>query len=302
MNAAEAILAKTQLTTHPEVIKAVANFAHGNLLAISRARLANQRKHGDPDHVNVDTFEDRSEGDEQRQIEHSEEVGHKPALTLTQRADQFATMAAWCLKYAADHGWKEFNAPQTFEAYLGASITRMREADTTGAMLPAMRGISREQAIEMQKQAMREQAMELEGNRADLMAMQSDYEIGEDITDTLDEMGSVAQHRLRVKVIDSLMYRAERNAKQIFKTNGRGALAENLLAEREILFGDCLELQAELEEFEKTRRVKIDGELLGTNRTLTTISTTHQNQLTLYKRQMKEEAEAAVRLKQQRAA
>jgi len=265
-------------------IRSIANLCHGNLQTISSVRLANIEKRGDADltRAMVEGTMDHpagEPGDEGAEIERSAELGFAHRLTVTQRGDCFASIREACFNLAAERGFTGFDAPRNFKDYLEGRVARLRTGAVSEADIAViqkkMLGYDRDQAKAFALKSNKARAEELEKNADAVIAEDSSYETDIDFEEACGSLGWLFQQRMRVKVIDGIMY----EVKRIDKVLENHTTFEALIAKRNDLSLDALVLENELKQFERTYRTSINKEMGETGWTPSVVDPEHQSKM-----------------------
>lgn len=263
-------------------VRSVTNLCHGNLQTISSVRLANIEKRGDADTTRamVEGTMDQPAGELNDEVianERAVEQGFNSRLTVTQRGDCFASIRQACFDLAQERGFTGYDEPRNFKDYLEGRISRLKTGSVSAADIDAvqkrMLGYSKEQAKAFAEKVNNARAENLEKNAEAVLAEDSSYETDIDFEEACGLLGWLFQQRMRVKVIDGIMYEVKRIDAVLLDH----PTFQELIDKRNILVLDALVLENELKVFEKTHRATINKELSETGWTPTTIARDHQN-------------------------
>jgi hypothetical protein len=278
MSYLEKLEADLSIEGYELALRAITNWCNGNLIAVTKQRLANIEAHDNPDGLPVD--EDVSQA-----------MPNEPAMPPTKRGSIFASIREACFKVAEEKGLEGYSKPRTFSEYIDSRMTQLRSSvPDEVAIRTEMNsiGTTYDEARRFLMESYKIQAAELEKSRDDLVAEDTSYDSDIDFDEALDSLPAHQQHRLRVKLIDSFLYECERLQKQ----RTRFPNFEDLRTKRELLMSDAIILEADMHKFEKENEQKLRKELLGSTRELIKPTRAHINTLQLAKRQIKERAEA----------
>lgn len=250
----------------------IANWCNGNLLGITRIRMANLKKFGNPDGEKPNT-----------------EAGHTIQMSPTQRGDLFASIREYCFQIAEGKNWEGFDVPRAFSEYLEGRARGFRSAmptkDEINEMVKNTLGITEDQARDLVMKSNAEQAAQIESDREDLIAMDSDYDTTIEVEEAQDRLPKMVTHRMRVKLFDGLMYECTR----LLNTLAKYPNFQELRTKRELLLNDAIEVHKELVEFEKENDIQIKRELKDNpNLTLQQPLRGHMNTLQLVQIQLKQ--------------
>lgn len=284
---------KLSTETHVLAVRSIVNWCHGNLMMVSRQRLNNIKQNRDQNYeATVDTLAGEP-SDLDTSQERTEGLGYAHRPTLVQRGECFASIRQACFNVAEEKGWMNFDKPRNFNEYIESRITALHSREPTQAEVRAEMknslGMTEEEVKAWLIGSLRKQAEALEENREELSVEDNYYENDIEFEEAMNILGVLAQHRIRVKIIDALMFEVDR----LMIIRQSYPNFDELLTKRHLLLLDAIWLSDELETFSRQHKQKITQALNESNVTMVMPTTAHIQRLELTRRQLAAEQKAA---------
>jgi len=250
-------------------IRATTNWCHSNLMAISRQRLANIAMQRDVNYEKGNEIEEIPTIDTQVGEEIHEEQdlelnttfhGGERKKTLTERGNLFASIRHACFEIATANNWVDYDKPRNIKEYMDQRIENASKRVPTKTEIhngmALVKGMSMLEVQESLQRGIDKQIGQLVDNKLNIIAEDSRYEDDIDAEDALHDLGLYQQLRLRVAIMNSFMAAYIGKGKTALMYPG-GALAQQLLADREFIFADLKLMREEYNKFLKDNEVAI---------------------------------------------
>lgn len=275
-------------------ISAIANWCNGNISGCSRQRMAERRKAAESVNQPGDaTHEETTNLDEEEQ--HLDN-GLAKRMSPFNRGSIFASIRLDCIHRGEELNLQgQFDPPKNFEDYIKAQLLSLRkngisENDIRNHMKKNL-GITEADARSMALKGLNQRIAQITNEMEDLIALDKDYDSSIDPEEAEQTLGKSGQHRMRVKLIDSFMYRAAQMLTPIGQYNGQ--FADQLSNKRRDYLDDAVKMEDELKVFEEKFGKQINAELDDRSE-ITVLNRENKNTLDRFRKQVKEQREIEI--------